>query len=91
MKSSALIQFAGKTCSGACLKKSKIASRSAAFTAAVRRLSRPRPVGGAVPGGQARCFEALPARVGHRAAEGDAVAEDDPAVRRRAGVSTGHG
>lgn len=60
-------------------------------TAAIGRLSRPGPVRGAVSGGQARRLEALPARVGHRAAEGDAVAEDDPAVRRRARVSTGHG
>lgn len=60
-------------------------------TAAIGRLSRPSAVRGAVSGGQSRCFEALPARVGHRAAEGDAVAEDDPAVRRRARVSTGHG
>lgn len=81
----ALIQFAEKLTGGVFLNKFRRP------TAAVWRLSRPRPVGGAVSVGQARCLEALPARVGHRAAEGDAVAEDDPAVRRRAGVSTGHG
>lgn len=55
-------------------------------TRAVWGLSGPRPVCCAVSGGQARRFEPFPACVSHRAAEGDAVAEDDPAVRRSARV-----
>lgn len=41
-------------------------------------------------GGQARRFEAFPACVSHRAAEGDAVTEDDSAVRRGSRVTTGY-
>jgi len=43
-----------------------------------------------VSGGEARGLEALPAGVRHRAAEGDAVAQHDPPVGRRAGVPARH-
>lgn len=101
MKSSALMLFAGKLSvllydyltvkpRFLLLNVWKISHHSTPHTSAIWRLSCPGPVCCTVSGGQARCLEAFPARVGYGAAKGDAVAEDDPAVRRCARVSTGH-